>query len=260
MPPLQRFINCGLTDHFDCPALFSLFIHCFIGVFTSAVKVLGYGAARRCPCCLLLSIRLRLQSKWLYRRAAAKPSIEQYYMLQSDMYWSLSFGLIKCLQYSNTLNRKSMYEFPWPKRVDATDVPCLRIMCLVGKRCEGWCETTLWIVNMGSDCPFMTTFKIFPLCVTWARGTCSCAENMLNVLPLSSMTATGVPPASQRTTMSLPLLLAWRNGLPSRAVMIWDASPEWENRFASIPNRTRDFEITPSAGVCSWTTGRDWDW
>jgi hypothetical protein len=62
-------------------------------------------ARRRCPCCLLLSIRLRLQSKWLYRRAAAKPSIEQYYMLQSDMYWSLSFGLIKCLQYSNTLNR-----------------------------------------------------------------------------------------------------------------------------------------------------------
>jgi hypothetical protein len=55
--------------------------------------------------------------------------------------------------------------------------------------------------------------------------------------------------------MSLPLVVAWRNGLPLRAVMIWDASPEWENRFASIPNRTRDFEMAPSAGVCSWTTG-----
>jgi hypothetical protein len=43
MLPLRRFINCGLTDHFDGPALFSLFIHCFIGVVTSAVKVLGCG-------------------------------------------------------------------------------------------------------------------------------------------------------------------------------------------------------------------------
>ena len=43
-------------------------------------------AARTAPLPVLLSIRLRLQPKWLYvyRRTVAKPSIEQYYMLQSD--------------------------------------------------------------------------------------------------------------------------------------------------------------------------------